>query len=129
MTLQEINSSESFDYTYSLESDKDEENNQGMPVLNNFKNGLGKKFEPHERDVAAARHVKVGSINKYYIKMDASGEIFDPTDDTHRTASANKRNGNPIFYMSQVKKDQFSLYLHFLKTKDKRYLMQARRIF
>lgn len=63
---------------------------------------------------------------KFYIKHDQDGQLFDP-----KTFNPNQKmiqNGLPVYRMVAVSKEQFDLYVEFLKTSKISFLTQARKV-
>lgn len=83
-----------------------------------------------EEAEAAAYKQAVGAITKYYVKVNShSGEFFNPQDKTQVYQAGRVVQGLPLFRMTEVNKNQFDNYVHFLKTRDQKFLIQARKAY
>jgi len=116
------------DTTYTMVGMGDEKDYTGADILREYKDPTnGRVYAAHDRYLAAARIIKVGSINKYYVKMSDNQEIFDPANVTHIRNAKVMRGGISLFNMRQVTKGRFDNYMSYLKSKNQRHYTQARK--
>lgn len=121
---------DNFDITYTMSGKGDKAIENGPDEILEYKDkSSGKLYKPYERNMAAARHLKISSLDKFFIKTGDNGIIFDPRNKEHIQQCKNSRNGIPIFKMTEVSKTRFDNYMEFLKTKKNRFYTQSGKVF
>lgn len=116
------------DTTYTMSGMGDKNADNGADIMGEYRDpDNGRVYRAEDRPMAAARQIKAGSINKYYIKMDSQATLFDPKDPTHVRNAKVMRGGIPLFTMKSVTATQFNNYLQYLSNKNQRFYTQARK--
>lgn len=84
-------------------------------------------IKAHERPDACARKI-IGTRNeRYYIKANDKGELFDPQDRSMISEQNRKSFGRKVWQLKEVRKLAFEYYLQFLSSQNKAFLGLARR--
>lgn len=65
--------------------------------------------------------------NRYYIRMNGAGEIFNPLDIAHVNGAGRVKGDMPVWRYVKVTYTTFANYAHFLKTRNIAFLTLTRR--
>lgn len=90
----------------------------------NGKSDAKSKTKIHENK-ACAKSINLGKKSVYHAKKNSSGKLFNPVE--HDLMDKSKTAQGLAFTFKQVSKASFDLYLQYLSTGHKRFLICAER--